>query len=283
MFCQKCGKKIDDDSEFCVYCGFKIKMEVKNVDSNSFSKGFNKKDVGEKPKERKKFSFWKTFAYIFIVLLILLVIFFGLVGSYEEGFGEAFMGVLLLSFMLAIIFTFIFKWRKDYKTTGELISEEPEGPINHTIKPGIRDWLILVAIGLVISPFIYLYNLFTIYLPIFTNGTWELVTNPNSGYFVPGIGTGVTFEVIYHLVFLVASVYLLFLFFKKDKSFPKFYIVYLVSILICGIVDYAIVQSIPSLASQVSDNSDLGKSVLAAAIWIPYMLKSKLVKATFVK
>jgi hypothetical protein len=231
-----------------------------------------------------KFSFRRVFSYIFFILLILLTVFFGLVGSYEEGFGRAFIGVATLSFMLAIILTFIIKWWKDYRATGKLISEEPENEIvESNIKPGLRDWLILVAIGLVISPLFCLYNLFTIYLPIFTNGTWELVTNPNSSYYTPGIGAGVTFEVIYHLLFLVASLYLLFFFFKKDKRFPKFYIIYLVSILICGIIDYVIIQSIPSIASQAVDNTDLGRSVLAAVIWIPYMLKSKLVKATFVK
>jgi len=283
MICPNCKNKISEDDKFCGYCGLKLKTEIKTTDSESLFEDFNKEEVKEKPKERKKFSFWKTFAYIFIVLLILLVIFFGLVGSYEEGFGESFLGVLIFSFVLAVIFTFIIKWWKDYKTTGKLISEEPEESINYTIKPGIRDWLILVAIGLVISPMIYLYNLFTIYLPIFTNGTWELVTNPNSSYFIPGIGTGITFEVIYRLVFLVASVYLLFFFFKKDKRLPKFYIIYLVSILICGVIDYAIIQSIPSIASQVSEDSGLGRNVLATIIWIPYMLKSKLVKATFVK
>jgi len=287
MFCQKCGKKIDDDSEFCVYCGSKLKMEIKNVDSDSFSKGFNEKDIEEKPKERKKFSFWKTFTKIFIVLLILLVIFFGLIGSFEEGFGEAFVGILILSFILAIIFTFITKWRKDYKTTGKLISEEPEGPTDHTIKPGIRDWLILVAINLVIHPLLYIYYLFTTYLPIFTEGKWQLLTSQNSDYYIPGIGAGLIFEVVFHFLFLIFSIYLLLFLFEKNKRFPKLCIIYLISVLVYGIIDYAIVQSIvqttPSLAGQFSDNTGLGRNVISALVWVPYMLKSKLVKATFVK
>ena len=40
MYCRHCGKKIDDDSEFCVYCGEKVEgknssevMRAKNTDS----------------------------------------------------------------------------------------------------------------------------------------------------------------------------------------------------------------------------------------------------------
>ena len=266
MFCPNCGKKIVDTSNFCEYCGNKINVFTKEPS----------------PIGRQKFLFWRTFTYIFIVLLILLSIFFGLVGSYEEGFIEPFIGVLFLSFFLAIISTFIIKWRKDYKTTGKLISEESTEAIDPTIKPGIRDWLLLVVIGLIIQPLVPLYYLFTVYIPIFAEGTWGLITNPNSSNFIPGIGNVIIFEVVFHIVFFCASLFLLALFFTKDKTFPKFYIIYLVSILIYSVIDYALAQSIPSIASQAAENVNFGQNILAAIVWIPYMMKSKLVKATFV-
>jgi hypothetical protein len=141
----------------------------------------------------------------------------------------------------------------------------------------------LVAIGLIIFPLFSLYNFFTVYLPIFTNGTWELLTDSNSAYYTPGIGGGLMFEAIFQFIFLVASLYLLFLFFKNNRRFPQLYIIFLASIVIFGIIDYVIISSIPSIASETEDNLDLGRAIIFALIWIPYMLKSKLVRATFVK
>lgn len=34
MYCQKCGKQIDDESDFCKYCGSKINGEM--VSRNNF-------------------------------------------------------------------------------------------------------------------------------------------------------------------------------------------------------------------------------------------------------
>jgi hypothetical protein len=288
MHCKYCGKKNNDEARFCKFCGKKLETKEATEKDAIDLRPFPKKPAQEKiekefPKSRK-FSFWKTFVYIFLVLLVLLVIFFGLIGSCTEGFGDAFFGVVILSFILAIILTFFIKWWKDYRATGKLILEEatPETE-SFDVKPGIRGWLILVAIGLIISSLFCLYYLFTIYLPIFMNGTWELLTNSNSAYYIPSIGGVVIFEVIIQFLFLVASLYLLFLFFQKNRRFPQLYIIYLVSIVFFGIIDYAIILSIPSIASEVEDNSDLGRAIISALIWIPYITKSKLVKATFVK
>lgn len=68
-------------------------------------------------KEIKKFSFWKTFLPTFLITLSLLGITFGFFGLYEEDFIEGFMGIVILTFPLAIIFNFFVKWWKDYKLT----------------------------------------------------------------------------------------------------------------------------------------------------------------------
>jgi len=84
-----------------------------------------KEKIENKPNEPQKFSFWKTFTYVFSVILVLLTIFFGFIGSYEEGFGEAFVGVIMFSFILALIPMLFIKWWRDYKSTGRLIAEDP--------------------------------------------------------------------------------------------------------------------------------------------------------------
>lgn len=46
---------------------------------------------------------------------------------------------------------------------------------------GIGGWLILVAFGIIFSPIIIIVQLFSTYLPIFSNDTWAALTTPG-GY-----------------------------------------------------------------------------------------------------
>ncbi len=291
MYCENCGNQLSEDVKFCSKCGQELKKEKDPsdegaVDLRPFSKKSTKENIEEMLPKPSKFSFWKTFAYIFSVTLVLFTIFFGLIGSYEEGFSESFVGIIMLSFILAIILTFFIKWWKDYKSTGKLISEDPTIKVEESgVKPGIRGWLILVAIGVVFSPLLILLALFTEFLPIFTDGSWELLTNPNSAYYIPGIGALLKFEIIGNILFFVLALYSLFLFFKKDKRFPKFFIALLAYSVLFSILDSIFASSIPGLDEQLNLEGDkeLIRSIIVTAIWIPYMLKSRLVKVTFVK
>lgn len=101
----------------------------------------NKEEIKGSPKETKKFSFWKTFIYIFFATLFLLLIFFWFVGSYEvSGFGDVFMGVALFSIVLAVPFTFFIKWWKEYKLTGKLITEKDRNTNNLGFLTGLFEW-----------------------------------------------------------------------------------------------------------------------------------------------
>jgi len=86
-----------------------------------------KEKIEESSIEPKPFHFWKTFAYLFVAIFIFFIIF---IGTYEEDFWSAFFGVVIASFFLAIIFTYLatylVKWWKDYKSTGKLLTSVPE-------------------------------------------------------------------------------------------------------------------------------------------------------------
>lgn len=145
-------------------------------------------------------------------------------------------------------------------------------------------WLILPAIGLIIAPIWALYSFFTEYMPMFSDGTWELLTDPGSAYFISGFSSLIMFEIFFQAVFFLFVLYVGFLFFTRKKELPRLYILYLVGSLIIAIIDYMWAFSIPELAEvlQEEDYGDLGRSIIAAAIWVPYMLKSDRVKNTFV-
>jgi hypothetical protein len=147
---------------------------------------------------------------------------------------------------------------------------------------GLGGWLILVCLGLIVSALYTVFILATTYWPIFTDGSWELLTTPNSEFYIPGIGSAMKFDIVGGLVIAATAVYLLVLFFRKDKRFPTFYIIFLIASLLYVLISYAWATSIPELNQERSESlGDIGRSILAALIWIPYMLKSKRVRATF--
>lgn len=171
---------------------------------------------------------------------------------------------------------------------GQKIEQSSINNVAHAEKSNdqqIGGWLILPAIGLIITPLWSLYTFFTEYIPMFSDGTWELLTNSDSAYFISGFSSLIMFEIFFQAVFCLFVLYVAFLFFTRKEKLPRLYILYLVGSLIFVVIDYMWVFSIPELAEALQeegDYSDLGRSIIAAAIWVPYMLKSDRVKNTFV-
>jgi hypothetical protein len=148
---------------------------------------------------------------------------------------------------------------------------------------GIGGWLILVTIGLVLTPFRIAIILFTTYVPIFTGETWSLLTTPGSAAYNWVWKPILLFELFGNLIFLLWAVVLLVLLFAHKRIFPMTMIAfYLANLLFVGL-DFVIASGIPVVASQPDTGSvvELIKSILVCAVWIPYFLISERVKATF--
>lgn len=100
----------------------------------------------------------------------------------------------------------------------------------------------------------------------------------------PGLGGLIQFEAIGNIVLLALSLFLAFLFFSKKKQFPKWFIGITLGTLGFIAID---TLSAPLLTDALSYSEpahfkDLVQTAIGAAIWIPYMLKSRRVKNTFV-
>ena len=87
MFCPNCGKEINDNSNFCLYCGHKFadeNAENEEIYSHSYYKDSYKKNVQH---ENKEFSFVDTFfkgvAAMFILILCVFGFFF--IKNYVAG------------------------------------------------------------------------------------------------------------------------------------------------------------------------------------------------------
>jgi hypothetical protein len=159
------------------------------------------------------------------------------------------------------------------------VAPPTDGPV------GLSGWLVLVGIGLVTAPFRLAYFLMQTYPPIFRDGTWETVTTPGPAPYHPFWGTLLVGEIIMNVVFILMSIYLLYLFFRKSSRFPKTYVVFLIAnfsfILADAFAAQVVLPDRPVMDPETG--REFGRAVFAAVVWVPYMFVSKRVKNTFVR
>ena len=149
---------------------------------------------------------------------------------------------------------------------------------------GIKGWLILVGIGIIFSPIRLGFSLLQTYTPMMKDGSWEKATTVGSSNYVPHFQALIITEISYNLCIMIASIYLIYLFTKKSKDFPKLFIIIgLISILVIPIDAY--LATLVFNEMEVFDKETLKefmKTVVGYFIWIPYMLVSERVKQTFI-
>ncbi|CCK77556.1 conserved hypothetical protein [Oleispira antarctica RB-8] len=148
---------------------------------------------------------------------------------------------------------------------------------------GLSGWLILVAIGIVLTPIRIVALVLPMYADIFTDGTWDVLTTLGSDVYSPFWAPILIAEVVINIGVMGLWLYIAFIFFSKKVIFPKVYIgALLFSIAFIAIDAFAMTLVLPD--EPIFDPEtmkELFRSLISAIIWIPYMLKSKRVKATF--
>ena len=168
--------------------------------------------------------------------------------------------------------------RNNYSFKGMSMTEEKK-------LEGLGGWLILVGLGIVVSPLRMIAEYYPMYRDLFANGDFELLTTPGTEYYIPGMVPLLYSELLINCLLVVAWVCIAFLFFTKRKLFPKTYIgilAFTVSFILVDTVAVGLV--IPDIEMFDPDTvKELGKAAVTAAIWIPYTMVSERVKATFVR
>lgn len=147
---------------------------------------------------------------------------------------------------------------------------------------GLGGWLILVAIGRIMNPISILFIMAknsSAYAP----ETWHNLTDLSGDAYNSLWAPLLIFELLVNLTSLVFSILLLILFFQRRRTFPALYIIFLIYATMMAALDQYLTLLIPAANQNGKVDTDLARTLIFCLVWIPYMLVSKRVKATFTR
>ena len=148
----------------------------------------------------------------------------------------------------------------------------------------IGGWLILFAIGIVLYPARILIALFTELFPALSHANWSVLTTPGSQGYHPLWSPLLILELAGNIGFFFFSICLVIFFFQRRQIVICLTIVFLLSNLIFVGLDFFVTHFYLINTGSINPNSasNLVRTLVASAIWIPYFLLSKRAKRTFV-
>jgi len=149
---------------------------------------------------------------------------------------------------------------------------------------GIGGWLILVAVGLCLTPIRIGAEILASLRPL-TGALWHAVTTPGTRAYHPLFGPWIVGQLVVNSVLLLWSLALLYLFFAKKRAYPRLMIAFLIVRALVQIADISVALRIPLVANslQLSSFGGVATAIVVAAIWVPYFVRSRRVQATFVR
>ncbi|MEO1011464.1 MAG: DUF3857 domain-containing protein [Bacteroidota bacterium] len=166
----------------------------------------------------------------------------------------------------------------------KIYKEYNPNPSGNGPEQAIGGWLVLPAIGLVLSPILLLVQIFD--QDTFNHTMWSAFYNTESGQSTALLML-YTAEQCYNYLFLIFNILLIILFFKKRTSLPRLITLYYALSFVVPLLDLFLVEQLmPDQMGTIETQAtykDIGRSFIGALIWIPYFAVSQRVKNTFLR
>lgn len=148
---------------------------------------------------------------------------------------------------------------------------------------GLKGWLIFVGMMVCIKP-IFILVAIVQSIRIILSNAWVHLTDPLFSTYMAGFKLFFISEVCANIALLLFLSWLIALFFRKKYQFKRYFIVGLVIMPVLLVLDTwsAYLMFPTKYVVDFNTYREMGCSLLAIAIWVPYMRRSKRVKNTFV-
>ena len=143
----------------------------------------------------------------------------------------------------------------------------------------------MVAIGIIVTPIRLFMLMIATYPEIFSTGAWEVLTTQGSDLYNPFWAPIIMGEIFINSGLVLVLLYMAYKFFTRSRDFTKRYIgIAFFSLLFIVADAFAIKLVLPNEPLFDPDTSkELMRSIIMVVVWVPYVLVSKRVKATFIK
>ena len=149
---------------------------------------------------------------------------------------------------------------------------------------GIGGWLLLVAVGVCLTPIRIAADIVKGLHPL-EPATWHVVTTPGTRAYHPLFGPLIVGELVVNAALLLWALVILYLFFAKRRSFPVVMIPFMITRVVIQAADLGVALMIPAAAASIGPATygGLASGILVTLIWVPYLIKSRRVEATFIR
>lgn len=185
--------------------------------------------------------------------------------------------------IFGLIFTFaagIWLWRMSMAPSGE-----PPPLIIDPQLQGLGGWLFLVGVGICLGPISRTLLLLKNWEGYFSIHIWQTFALPQSEQYHPAYAPFLIFELLGNIALLGLNVLVVAFYFAKRKWFPKSYVLLLWSNALFLLTDELVGAQFPFLPndSKAVALQQVFRLMFLATIWTLYMVRSRRVKATFVR
>lgn len=149
----------------------------------------------------------------------------------------------------------------------------------------IGGWLILLGLGITLSPFSLFNSTVQGYKDVFSGGIWDALTTQSSEFYSPFWGPFIISEIVLNFLLVMVSLYLAVLFYGKKQIFPKWFAgisVFTAVLILCdGLAVNYLMPGTPILGKE--NGIEFVKTLIACFIWTPYLYFSDRAVNTFIR